>query len=63
MYEEDFTGGIAFLIGNEGRGLSDAVSETADRLIRIPMQGKVESLNAGISASIVCYEAFRQRRG
>ena len=62
FYNEDFTGAAAFLIGNEGRGLSDAVSRKADRLLRIPMEGKVESLNAGISAAVVMYEVLRQRR-
>lgn len=62
FYDEDFTGATAFLIGNEGRGLSDAVAATADRLLRIPMEGKVESLNAGVSAAVVMYEVLRQRR-
>lgn len=62
FYDEDFTGAAAFLIGNEGRGLSDAVAATADRLLRIPMEGKVESLNAGVSAAVVMYEVLRQRR-
>ena len=62
FYDEDFTGAAAFLIGNEGRGLSEAVSEKADRLLRIPMEGQVESLNAGVSAAVVMYEVLRQRR-
>ena len=62
FYDVDFTGAAAFLIGNEGRGLSEAVSEKADRLLRIPMEGKVESLNAGVSAAVVMYEVLRQRR-
>jgi TrmH family RNA methyltransferase len=49
----------AFLIGNEARGLSDAVSEKADRLIKIPMAGKVESLNAAIATAILMYEAAK----
>ncbi len=60
-YEEDYRGGSAFLIGNEGNGLSEATAECADKLIRIPMQGQVESLNAAVSASILMYEAMRQR--
>ncbi len=62
FYDEDFTGAAAFLIGNEGRGLSDAVAEKADRLLRIPMEGQVESLNAGVSAAVVMYEVLRQRK-
>ncbi len=49
----------AFLIGNEARGLSDEVSSKADRLIKIPMAGKVESLNAAIATAILMYEAAR----
>lgn len=61
MYEADLTKPVAFLIGNEGAGLSDAVSKTASSLIRIPMKGEVESLNAAISATLITYEALRQR--
>ena len=62
FYVKDFTKGTAFLIGNEGNGLSEAVSNEADELMRIPMMGSVESLNAAVSASVVSYEALRQRR-
>lgn len=61
LYEKDFTKACAFLIGNEGKGLSDEVSELADDLLKIPMKGKVESLNAAISATLVSYEVLRQR--
>ena len=61
MYETDLTGPVAFLIGNEGAGLSDEVSRSADKLIKIPMKGEVESLNAAVSASLISYEAMRQR--
>lgn len=61
FYEKDFTGGCAFLIGNEGNGLSDAISAKADDLIRIPMCGQVESLNAAISTAVIAYEVLRQR--
>ena len=60
--QESYTGHTAFLIGNEGNGLSDAVAKKADRLIRIPMQGKVESLNAAMAATVLLFEAARQRR-
>ena len=59
---EDYRGGTAFFIGNEGRGLTDSAAETADCLIRIPMCGKLESLNAAMAAGILMYEASRQRR-
>ena len=62
LYDIDFPDKTAFLIGNEGNGLSREVADTADRLLRIPMEGKVESLNAAISATLLSYEAMRQRR-
>ena len=54
--------GTAFLIGNEGRGLSRETAGQADKLIRIPMEGQVESLNAAVSAALLLYEAHRQRK-
>lgn len=60
-YEKDYTCSTAFLIGNEGNGLSDRVSSMADELIRIPMAGQVESLNAAIASTILAFEAVRQR--
>lgn len=54
--------GTAFLIGNEGKGLSAGLTELADDLLRIPMEGKVESLNAAVAAALLLYEAHRQRR-
>ena len=61
-YEESYQGGSAFLIGNEGKGLTKEAAEAADCLIRIPMEGQVESLNAAMAAGILMYEAARQRR-
>lgn len=60
-YEFDYRGGCAFLIGNEGNGLSREAAELSDDYLKIPMEGHVESLNAAIAASILMYEAFRQR--
>lgn len=60
-YEHDYTKPTAFFIGNEGNGLSDETAALADTYIRIPMEGQLESLNAGISAAILLYEAKRQR--
>lgn len=60
---EDYTKGTAILIGNEGNGLSDALSDKADCLVKIPMCGQLESLNAAMAAGIFMYEAARQRRG
>lgn len=59
---EDYCRGTAFLIGNEGNGLSSWLSRQADRKIRIPMEGQLESLNASVAAAILMYEAARQRR-
>jgi TrmH family RNA methyltransferase len=60
--KEDYKGGTAILIGNEGNGLRDEVANSADVWVQIPMQGKVESLNAAIAASILMFEVYRQRR-
>ena len=54
--------GTAFMIGNEARGLTEELAAAADEKIRIPMEGDIESLNAAISAGILMYEAYRQRR-
>lgn len=60
--EEDYKKACAFFIGNEGNGLRDEVAKAADIYIRIPMCGQVESLNAAIAASVLMFEAARQRR-
>lgn len=60
--EEDYRQGSAFLIGNEGRGLRPEVAACADRLIRIPMEGKAESLNAAVAAAVLMFEVSRQRK-
>ena len=58
----DYRDATAFMIGNEGNGLSDEIANLADSYIRIPMEGQVESLNAAISATLLMYECNRQRR-
>ena len=60
--EGDYTSGCAFLIGNEGNGLTEETAALADVPVRIPMEGRLESLNAAVAASILMYEAHRQRR-
>ena len=60
-HQLNFKGGIAFLIGNEGNGLKDETAEAADVYMKIPMEGKVESLNAAVASVILMYEAARQR--
>lgn len=60
-YEEELTGSIAIVIGNEGEGMSRLVKENCDVLLKIPMKGKITSLNASVSTGIVVYEAVKQR--
>lgn len=63
VYDEiDYTGNIGILIGNEGNGLKKETAQLADACIRIPMEGKVESLNAGVASAVLMYEVYRQRR-
>ncbi len=62
MYTETYTGPSAFLIGNESRGLTEETASLADRAVRIPMCGQVESLNAAVASSVLLYEARRQRQ-
>ncbi len=61
-FESDFRGKVALLMGSEDKGLSSMLKENADELIRIPIVGRSSSLNMAMSASILMYEAFRQRR-
>ncbi len=61
-YDIDMTKGIAIIIGNEANGISDDLSKKADCLVKIPMPGKAESINASAAAAIMIYEAVRQRR-
>lgn len=58
---QDFTGPVALLIGNEASGVSNDVAAFADSLVTIPCPGPVESLNAAVAASVLLYEASRQR--
>ena len=63
VYDElPLTQGCAFLIGNEGNGLSAELTAKADEKIIIPMAGGAESLNAAMAAGILVFEAARQRR-
>ena len=58
----DYRDGSAFVIGNESRGISDELADACGKLIRIPMLGRVESLNAAMAAGVLLFEAQRQRR-
>jgi len=63
LYAADLTGPAAIVLGGEGSGLRRLTREHCDKLVRIPMVGKVESLNVSVAAGVMLYEAVRQRRG
>ena len=60
--EADLSGPLALVVGSEGRGLRRLVRERCDFLLKVPMEGRVTSLNAAVAGSVVLYEAWRQRR-
>ena len=60
-YQQDFKMPVAIIIGSEGYGMSRLVKENCDFLVKIPMKGKITSLNASVSAGIVMYEVTKQR--
>ncbi len=60
--DPDYRRGTAFIIGNESRGVTEETQNAAGELIRIPMMGRVESLNAAMAAGVLMYETQRQRR-
>ena len=59
--KQDYKGGVGLVIGNEGSGMGRLVKENCDILVSIPMIGKINSLNASVSAGIVMYEIFNQK--
>ena len=60
-YNQDLTGPLGIVIGNEGKGISEKVKKSCDFNVKIPMKGKVTSLNASVSTGIIVYEAVKQR--
>lgn len=60
---ENYCGACGILIGNEANGIKDETAALADHLVKIPMEGKLESLNASVAAAIMMYEVHRQRSG
>ena len=60
-YNQDLTGPLGIVIGNEGKGIGEKVKKNCDFLVKIPMKGKVGSLNAAVSTGIIVYEAVKQR--
>lgn len=61
LYDVDYTGGTAFVMGSEGEGMRRLTRENCDRLVSLPMMGSVESLNVSVASGICLYEARRQR--
>jgi 23S rRNA (guanosine2251-2'-O)-methyltransferase len=61
MWDADLSGGAVFVLGAEGKGLRPLVRRTCDDAVRIPLSGKVESLNVSVAAALLLYEARRQR--
>ena len=60
-YDQDLKGALGIVIGNEGSGISSKVKNNCDFLVKIPMKGKITSLNASVSTGIIIYEALKQR--
>ena len=61
LYDVDFTGPVAIVMGAEGEGMRRLTKETCDELVKIPMLGGVESLNVSVASGVTLYEARRQR--
>ncbi len=61
LYDSNLTGPLALVMGGEGRGLRRLTREHCDSLVRLPMKGRVESLNISVAAGVCLYEALRQR--
>lgn len=60
-YKENLKGPLAVVIGGEGEGVSKIIIDNSDYLVKIPMKGKITSLNASVAASVILYEIFKQR--
>jgi len=60
-HQANLTGAIVLVVGSEGRGMSQLVKETCDFLIKLPMRGPIESLNASVACGLILYEVWRAR--
>jgi 23S rRNA (guanosine2251-2'-O)-methyltransferase len=60
-YQADLRGPLLVVVGGEGRGLGRLAKEACDFVVRIPMRGKISSLNASVACSLLLYEVYRQR--
>jgi len=63
LYEADLPDSIAWVLGAEGEGMRRLTRETCDLLVRVPMQGQVESLNVSVAAGVCLFESVRRRKG
>ena len=61
IFSADLSGGIVLVIGNEGKGIRRLTRENCDLLVKIPMVGKINSLNASVAGAVLMYEIFKQR--
>jgi len=61
IFGADLSGGIVLIIGNEGKGIRRLTRENCDLLVKIPMRGKINSLNASVAGAVLMYEVFKQR--
>ena len=62
IYDVDFTKPTAIVMGSEENGINSHIMRLADKIVKIPMQGSIESLNVSVSAGVILYEAIRQKR-
>lgn len=62
MWDADLTGGVALVLGAEGKGIRPLVRRACDAFVSIPLAGRVESLNVSVAAAVLMYETVRQRR-